>query len=221
MCEPTTMALIASSAMAAGGTVMQMSSADEAAAKQQNIINQTAAENANLNTQKANLVQDFTAKTYDATARDTNYENAADNRETSLVDALLSANDGKEGESKNAAEGNLSDDYTRAKATSTAASTEDILKRARLMARSSAGGLMYGNEALQGGQLSSEVAGINSSVNRNNNYANTALSGVRNTGSLAGGLLTGLAPVAGMGLSKGLGDAKSSWESSMKTMSGG
>lgn len=188
---------IAGLAMAAGGQLMQMNSANDAAEKQQRIINQAAEETSRLNTKKANTIQDFASNTYDPNTRNTNYENAATKNESSLVDALLSANDGKASEVAQGAEGKLSDDYTRAKAGATASATDDILKRARLMARNNAGSLMYGQEALKGGQLSSDIGLINGSIDRTNNSARTQLGGVDNNGSLAGGLLMGLSPMVG------------------------
>jgi hypothetical protein len=65
------------------------------------------------------------------------------------------------------------------------------------MARNNAGSLMYGNESLKGGQLASDVMGINSQGTRNANATKTALNNVDNSGSLVGGLLMGAAPMIG------------------------
>lgn len=208
---------IAALAMSGIGTVMQMQSADDAAAEQKRIINQAAEEEARLNDKKAQTIEGFAKETYDPKTRDQRYEQAATKQETSLVDSLLKANAGNNGgEIKTAAEGDLSSDYTRAKGAATAAATEDILKRARLMARAGAGGQMFNDEALKGGQLSSDVAGINSSINRTNRDAQTQLGGVRNDGSLVGGLLTGLGPAVGK-----YGAAKQGeWDAYMKAVGG-
>lgn len=187
---------IAGLALAAGGTVMQQMSAADTADEQRRIINQAAEETAKKDVQKQNLITNHTADVYNATDRNQRYEDAATKQEGSLADALLSANGGNTGEVTQEAQGNVSNDYMRNKAAATASASDDILKRIRLMARSGAAGLMYNDEQLKGGQLSSDVAGINSDIQRTNNAANTALGGVRNTGSLAGGLLTGLAPLA-------------------------
>lgn len=187
---------IAGLALAAGGTVMQQMSAGDAADQQRKIINQAAEETAKKDVQKQNLITNHTTDVYGADNRDKRYEDAATKQEGSLTDALLSANGGNTGEVTQEAQGSLSNDYTRNKAAATAAASDDILKRIRLMARSNASGLMYNDEQLKGGQLSSDVAGINSDITRTNNAANTALGGVKNNGSLAGGLLTGLAPLA-------------------------
>jgi hypothetical protein len=183
---------IAGLVMAAAGTKMQMDAQADAADKQQSIINNAQAETSRLNEKKADTIQNFASKTFDPTARDGKYEAAATKNESSLVDSLLSANNGKASEVAQGAEGKLSDDYTRAKAGATASATDDILTRARLMARNNAAGLMYGQEQLDSGQLSSDIGLINGSMQRTNNDARTQLSGVNNNGSLAGGLLTGL-----------------------------
>jgi len=201
MCEPTTIGLI-SAAMSGAGTLMQMNAAEDAASKQQSIINQAAEETSRLNTKKADTINKFAADTFDPATRDQRYEQAAIKNESSLSDALLSANGGKEGEVNQGAEGNLSNDYVRSKASATASATDDILKRARLMARNNATGLMYGDESLKGGKLASDVGLINGSMQRTNNAARTDLSGVRNNGSLAGGLLTGLSGSVGNILNK-------------------
>lgn len=193
---------------------MNVQANEDAADRQQKIINNAAAETADKNNQKANIVETFAEDIYNPATRDQSYEQAATDNESSLVDALLRANGGSDGAIRKSAEGNLSSDYTRAKAASTALATEDILKRAKLMGRSNAAGNMFNNELLKRGQLNSDIAGINSSINRTNNAANAALSGVRNTGSLAGGLLTGLGS-AGMNM---MGTKQAEWESAMNAM---
>jgi len=196
MCTGMEGALL-SAALSGVGMLMQNSAADDAANKQQNIINQAAEETSRLNTKKADTINKFAADTFDPATRDQRYEQAATKNETSLSDALLSANGGKEGEVNQGAEGNLSNDYVRGKAAATASATDDILKRARLMARNNAGGLMYGDESLKGGQLASDVGLINGSMRRTDNDARTQLSGADKGGSLAGGLLMGLSPMVG------------------------
>ena len=180
---------IAGLALSGIGQMMNMSAADDAAEKQQSIINNAQDETDRLNTQKANTITKFATDTFNPTTRDQRYEQAATKGESSLADALLSANGGKEGEVNQGAEGNLSSDYVRGKATATANATEDIIKRAKLMARNNAAGEMYNDESLMGGQLASDVLGINSAGQRVNSATRAQLSGVNDTGSLAGGLL--------------------------------
>lgn len=184
-------------AMSGAGMLMQQSAADDAASQQRSIINNAQAETSRLNEKKADTIQNFASNTFDPTVRDGKYEAAATKNESSLIADLLSAHNGKASEVTQGAEGKLSDDYTRAKAGATASATDDIMKRARLMARNNAAGLMYGQEQLDGGQLSSDVGLINGSIQRTNNDARTQLSGSQNKGSLAGGLLMGMAPLAG------------------------
>lgn len=200
-----------STAITGVGMLMQQNAADDAAKKQQDIINRAAEEEAKINKQKADTVQNFAADTFDPAKRDQRYEDAATKQETSLVDALIKASgDGKDNVAQSA-EGNLSSDYARARATQTANAAEDIRKRAKLMARSAAGSLMYNDESLKGGQLASDLAGLGYDANRVRRSANTQLGGVQNNGSLAGGLMAGLAPAVG----KGYDQLKSNWDAAM------
>lgn len=188
---------IAGLALAAGGSVLQYSAADDAEKNQQRIISQADEQTKRLNQQKQLITQNFTDKTFNPATRDKNYEDAATKREGSLVDALLKANEGNGGgEVSNATEGTLSSDYTRARGTATANATEDILKRAKLMARNSAGSLLYNDESLKGGQLSSDIAGVDSRINGVNRSTTNRLAMAGNKGSLVGGLMTGFAPAA-------------------------
>lgn len=184
--------MLAAAAASAAGATMQQSAAEDAAKKQQDIINRAAEENDALNAKREQTTQQFVKDNFDPVNREQRLDDTAKANEISLVDALMKANGGSAGEVKSAAEGNLSSDYTRAAGTATAVAADDILKRARLMSRINAPSLMYGQEALSGGQLSSDLAGLNSSANRTNNYANMLLNRAQNRGSLAGGLLTGL-----------------------------
>ena len=187
-----------SAALSGVGMIMQQNAADEAASRQQRIINRAEEEAARLNKQKADTIETFARDTFDPAKRSQRYEEAATKEEKSLVDTLMQANAaGNGGEVSKATEGALSADYERARGASTAAAAEDIAKRARLMARQGAGSLMFNDEMLKGGQLASDVAGINYAGNRNARAARTQLGAVRNDGSLAGGLLMGMAPAAG------------------------
>ena len=190
MCTGTPIdGMLFSAALSGAGMLLNQNAADDAAEQRQRIIDNAQAETDRLNTQKANTITKFATDTFNPATRDQRYEQAATKGESSLADALLSANGGKEGEVNQGAEGNLSSDYVRGKATATANATEDIIKRAKLMARNNAGGEMYNNESLMGGQLASDVLGINSAGRRVNSSTRAQLSGVNDTGSLAGGLL--------------------------------
>lgn len=189
-------------ALSGGGLLLNQSASDDAAAQQQKIINNAQEETSRLNTKKADTINKFAADTFNPVNRNQRYEDAATKSESSLVDALLSANGGESGEIKQGAEGNLSSDYVRGKASSTASATEDILKRARLMGRNNAAGNLYEKEGLAGGQLASDVLGINSATQRVGSATRAGLSGVQNDGSLAAGLLMAAGGSAGSLLNK-------------------
>jgi hypothetical protein len=175
----------------AAGTAISQSEANAAAKKQQRIIENAAEEDARINQRKQLAVEDFTKDTFAPEKRQQVFEQTAADNETSLIDSLLKAQGGNTAEVKTAAEGSLSSDYTRAAGEATAAAHDDILKRARLMARSNAPGIMFGNEALKGGQLASDLAGYDSKSSLNNKYAQLGVAKNQSRGSLAGGLLQG------------------------------
>ena len=200
-----------SAALSGVGMMMQQSAADDAAKNQQDIINRAAEEEAKINKQKANTIETFAADTFDPTKRDQRYEDAATKQEASLVDALVKASDSGKGDVAQAAEGNLSSDYARAKATQTANAAEDIRKRANLMARNAASSLMYNDESLKGGQLTSDLAGLGYDANRVRRSANTQLGRAQNNGSLVGGLMAGFAPAAGKYIDSKAAEWDSAW----------
>lgn len=194
MCaDPGTMMAIGS---ALAGTYLQQQAADDAAERQQKIINQGAEENSRLQAKKADTITNFAKDTFDPTTRDQSYEAAATKNESTLKDALLSAQGG-EGEVYQGTEGNLSGDYARSKAAATAGATQDIMKRTKLLARGNAAGLMYNDEALKSSVLGSDILGINAEAERNNNATRTGAASVRNKGSVLGGLLVAGAPAIG------------------------
>lgn len=194
MCaDPGTMMAIGS---ALAGTYLQQQAADDAAQQQQKIINQGAEENALLQTKKADAITGFAKDTFDPTARNQAYEAAATKSESVLKDALLSAQGG-EGQVYQGSEGNLSGDYTRAKAESTAKAGQDIMNRSRLLARSNAAGLMYNDEAMKSSVLASDLMGIDSEAKRTWNATQAGAASVRNKGSVLGGLLVAGAPAIG------------------------
>lgn len=185
MCEPITIA-IGSALLSAAGTAATVSSANAAERKRANILNAAQAEVSELNKRKASKVDNFARDTYDPTKRGEVREKQIQGQESSLVDALMASGD----KSIKDAEGNLSSDYLRAKATSETAAADDILKRAKLAARNAGAGLMYEQESLGGNQLSSDLAMLASQGRRATNAAGTAAGRVRDRGSLAGGLLS-------------------------------
>jgi hypothetical protein len=185
---------IAGLAAAVGGAYLQSEAADDAADEQRSIINQADEQTKKINKQKIETTQKFAEDTFNPANREQKYEDAATKSESSLVDALMKASDG---EVSQAAEGRLSNDYIRGKAAASADATTDILKRARLMGRQNANSLMYDEEALKGGQLSSDLAGLGYQANSVNRGASNDLNAAQNQGSLIGGLLSGAAPMIG------------------------
>lgn len=202
-------------ALSAGSQLMQMNSANDAAEKQQSILAANAKREEEEQKKKAALVTDFAKDTFDPTKRDQRYEDAATKQETSLIDQLKAAQGGDTGKVEGDVAGNLSSDYLQAKGAATSAATEDILKRARLMARAGAGGLMYNDESLKGGQLASDIAGINSNISSIRRTTDAQLAGVNNNGSLIGGIMAGVAPAVGGFVKK-----KGEWDAGMNAMFG-
>jgi len=190
-------AAIASAAIAAAGTGLSMSESADAADRQQKLVNQAAEEDANLTQKQQATTQKFAQNTFTPEKRIESYENAAKGSEDSLVDMLVKASSGDIGAANNSTQGNLSQDYKTATGAAAAASKDDILKRARLMSRTNAPSLMYGDEALAAGQLQSDLAGLDSSRNRNKGYFDNAFNGAADRGSIAGGLLVGLGSQVG------------------------
>ena len=185
MCEATTLALIA-----AAGSYMQYDSAQDAHKERKSILDAASAENSQLSGEQAKLITGSAAETFNLDNRAKSYEEGAKIEETGLAKALLDANNGGEGQLA-AASGNVSSDYDRAKASATANAASDIAKRAKLLSRATAGGLQSNREAIRTGDLATDVGGFSSKMNRNNRYAQNAVGGVFDGGSLAGGLLQG------------------------------
>ena len=183
---------IAALAATAGGTYMQSKAASDANNQRLMIARQAEEENQRINKAGEETVNDFAEKTFGAENRDERYEEAAQTRETSLAEALSSARTTPE-----QASGNVSSDYLQARQTSDAGAQAEAAKRAKLLARTGATSLMYGQEGMMGGQLSSDLAGLSDKSRRNSRYAQNAAGNV-NGDSLAGGLLAGL---GGAGLS--------------------
>jgi hypothetical protein len=197
--------LLLSAALSGVGMYMQQQNQDAVARKEQRILNQGAEEDARLSKAKSQDIANFANDNFEIGNRDQNYENVATKNETSLVDALNKANDTSGNSQASTAQGKVSSDYLKSKTDANARSSADILKRAHLMSRANANGLLYGQDAMAGNQLNANTAGYEGASSRNRGYTNTKLGAIDRSGSLIGGLMQGFAPVAG-GLS--LGSAK-------------
>lgn len=183
-------------AMSGAGMLMQQQAAEDTNNERQAILRAAQETESKLNEKKAATIEDFAQQTLNAPQRAARYEQAATTREGDLTKALQ---DAAGGEVNANGYGKVSEDYTRAKADATASAADDIMKRARAAARTSAAGGMYDEESLLGGDLATNVAGITSTSKRNARYTNSALGGVNDSGSLVGGLLAGASGVvAGM-----------------------
>jgi hypothetical protein len=189
--------LILSAALSGVGALMQQQSANDAAKKQERIIRQTQAEEDRLSKQRQGMITDFAGETFDPNARNEAYEQGAAENEQKLVEGVTAARPEGADQVKKAAAGNLSEDYLQALGNRTSDSMGEMLKRARSMSRSNAGGLMYGNEAMRLGDLNSRVGEVDLLGRMNSRVGQSRLGSVRNRGSLAGGLLTAVAPFAG------------------------
>lgn len=186
--------------ISAAGTKMSMDKTDETERKRQSLISANQAEQDAINAKKAATVEDYAQGQMTTPMRLKRYEDAATKTEGDLAQSLRDAGGGDFGTVSKSAEGKLSDDYMRKSASATASASDDIMKRARDSARSSALGNMFNQEANSGAVMEGDIAGLNSKAARYGRYGNTAINGVYNSGSLAGGILTGISPsVAGMG----------------------
>lgn len=194
MCVITpAVALAASAALSVGGALYSANETEKANDRRQGIINAAQNEASTLNERKAKSVEKFAEDTFDPAKREGVREDQIQRQESSLVDALMAASDGKIKD----ANGNISSDYLRAKATSEAGAADDILKRAKLAARNSGASLLYNRESLGGNQLSSDLALLTSQGRRAINAGASDAGRVRDNGSLVAGLLG----AAGQGLS--------------------
>jgi len=193
MCTGLEGALV-SGALGLGGAALQNKAAEDAAERQQAILAAGEEENQRVNARGEQAVNDFARKTFTPEAREKSYEAAANERETSLAEALSKA-----ASPTQTASGAVSSDYLSGAATSNANQQADAAKRAKLVARAGAGSLMLGNESLRGGGLASDLAGLSQESRRNANYTKNAAGSVRNKGSLVGGLLSGLGSAGMMG----------------------
>lgn len=187
--------LLLTAALSGTGMLLNQNAAQEAADKQRRILNQADEATRKKNLKKNELLESFTKDTYSPETRLQNYENAATETETKLADSVKSENTGSNGVPINA-QGRLSEDYMRANANAGVLSMDEILERARLMARSGAAGNMFMNEGMKANDINSQVGVLDSAGRRITNDAVTRANGVTNNGSLVGGLLMGAAPAA-------------------------
>jgi signal transduction histidine kinase len=187
--------VLLSAALSGAGMLMNNRAAQDAENRQRRILRNAEEATRKKNQQKNELLQNFTDDTYNPERRLQSYEDAATQTENKLTDAVKSEDTGSNGVPINA-QGRLSDDYMRGNAEAGVRSMDDILERARLMARAGAGSNMFMGEGMRTNELNSQVGILDSAGRRIANDAATRANGVRNNGSLVGGLLMGAAPAA-------------------------
>lgn len=185
--------VLLSAALSGAGMLLNQNAAQDAEDKQRRILREAEEATRKKNAQKNTLLESFTKDTYSPETRLQNYEDTATKTETKLADSVKSENTGSNGVPVTA-QGRLSDDYMRANANAGVRSMDDILERARLMARAGAGGNMFVNEGMKTNELNSQIGILDSAGRRITNDAVTRANGVTNNGSMAGGLLMGAAP---------------------------
>ena len=191
------LAPLLSAALSGVGTIMSQSSARDAEQKQQRILADADITARKRVQDKNNMIQKFTADTYNPVNRQQSYEAGAKTANAGFLDTIKQANNGSYGEIPTSAQGKLSEDYVKANATQSANAANDIMERARLASRSGAVNSMFMGEDMQQNELDSNIGIADSAINNiEKNGANRA-NGVRDKGSLLGGLLAGGAPLAG------------------------
>ena len=178
-------------ALSGVGTIMGNSSARDAEQRQQRILADADITARKKVQDKNNMIQKFTADTYNPLNRQQNYETAAKTANTGFLDTIKQANNGSYGEVPTSAQGKLSEDYVKANATQSANAANDIMDRARLAARSGAGSGMFMGEDMKTNDLNSNIGIADSAINNIQKTGANAANSVRDRGSLLGGLLAG------------------------------
>ena len=194
MCISAATAALIAAGTTAAGTLYSASEQADARDEQQRILAQGEQEAQDIAADGEKITNKFAQDVFDPSKRDQRYEGAIDQREQSLAGALTEA---ESAATDTSAVGNVGGDYTKANAASRAATAASGAESARMMARLGGGSLMFGNEALMGGELASDLAGIGSRQRRNQRYTQNGVNGVNTGGSLGSALLQGAGAVAG------------------------
>ncbi len=150
---------------------------------------------------KANLrTNDFVQDNFDPTNRAANYETQAANQEKSFGELLAKQSSLGQGEINDSTAGALSDEYVRGKAKATADTQQRTRDLSRLLSRQGAVGGLANQDAMAGGDYSSDMMGFGVDQRLNNNLTNVKFGSAGSKGgelSLLGGLLSGSAGVVG------------------------
>ena len=178
MCISAGTAALLSAGLGTAGSLYASNQAQNAAEEADNQRRQIAAageeEAQRISGEGEQITNDFAKKVFDPSNRDASYEAGIQERGDSLAGALAAAGGGD-----NQAVGNVSSDYNQASAASKAAGAADGEQSARMMARLGGGSLMFGQEAMMGGELASDLAGVGSRQQRNKRYTASGMNGVK------------------------------------------
>lgn len=190
----------------AGGTALQVSSANQAERAQKRALLRGIEQESAIQDKANDRTKDYVEDTFDPTARNANYEAQATKQEQSFGELLAKQAAQGEGAITPATAGAVSDSYTRSKADATAKAAERSRQLSKLLARGGASGNLRGEEALTGADYSSDMMGygVESRLNKNRTGSNFDVAGgAGNDLALLGGLLSGSAGlIAGGGKKK-------------------
>lgn len=195
MCISAATAALIAAGTTAAGTLYSASEQADARDEQQRILAQGEQEAQDIAADGEKITNKFAQDVFDPSKRDERYEAEIGQREQSLAGALTEA---ASAATDTSAVGNVGGDYTKANTASRAATAASGAESARMMARLGGGSLMFGNEALMGGELASDLAGIGSRQRRNQRYTQNGVNGVNTGGSLGSALLSGVGAGASM-----------------------
>ncbi len=159
MCEAmtATQAMLASAAMSGVGMLMQQQAQDEAAERQQQAINASLAQQ-DAWSRKAELTALDNAQEYRPEARLQRFNEARQQAGDSLAQSLVRSRETAPAMSMPA--GRLSEDFSTAKATSTANQLEQAIRNAQLMGRMRGAGDMLTNEGITNANYATQLGAI-------------------------------------------------------------
>lgn len=184
----------------AGGTALQVSSANQAERAQKRALLRGIEQESAIQDKANDRTKDYVEDTFDPTARNANYEAQATKQEQSFGELLAKQAAQGQGEITPATAGAVSDSYTRSKADATAQAADRARTLSRLLARGGASGNLRGEEALTGADYSSDMMGYGVESRLGRGRTSAAYGAAGNSGNdlaLLGGLLSGSSGVIG------------------------
>lgn len=183
-----------STAMTLGGTLLQGLMANQAANKQQSIINAASAREDNISKKNIALAMD-NAQSYDPKLRDQRTADAASSISNSLASTLAGNTDTANTTNDNT--GNVSKDFSMGKAKAVADRTAEGIKQAHLLGAMRAPSEMRLNESYKLGDTNAQIAASNHDIQNIDNAARVDANGVQTNGlgTMVGGLLSNIGTV--------------------------